>query len=473
MARVQVCSRAMANFFGPILKVLGFVQKPGTTSSGYISRDGSGPRELSVSNRELPDAVTFHFPASERLIGLGAGAELLKAIKAFAPSQPVLELSQFAGRAYLLEQLVAAIEEHRNHIVIFGGRGTGKTSLAMALMTIAREVGYHCAYVSCGRESTIDSIGRSALANLPIRFDERFDPRSENADPGGSFIDLMPEEPISAQHLLNILARIHGTRVLLVIDEFDRSESLTLSRDLTELMKVLSDRAIPLQIVIVGVGNVVDTFISQHASIARILYMVRVEAMTASELEETLALSAEHAGVVLRPQVVSDIVELAHGRPYIARLVGLKATKMALERGSQVVEVQDLRRGTSDLSAYLDASGFGSVRELITRNAGSTLLFDAMLRCKRDAADQFTLADVIEILQSQSSTGEMSTIVQRAVDLLASNEFGFLAVVQGSVTRYRFVDPRAELSLAILCSAERHDNKDNTESSDNQMLSQL
>lgn len=301
---------------------------------------GRGPRHDSTQQRgrgrptDPEEEMAFRFLASDNMLGDVGSEKLLRAIKSFAPSQPTQSIAQFAGRANILTQVITAIEEHRNHLVLFGGRGTGKTSLALAMSSVARRVGYHCSYVSCTRESTIDSIFRSALSELPIRYDHQFDPRNDEVDPSLSFESLAPQGEMTPQILADVLARIRSTRLLIVIDEFDRNENPTLTRDLTEIMKVLSDRAIPVQIVIVGVGDVVDNLVGEHSSIARVLYVVRLTSMSDQQIQDTLALASRHAGVEMRPEVTDAIVSISYGRPYIARLVGLKAAKMSLLRGS-------------------------------------------------------------------------------------------------------------------------------------------
>lgn len=427
-------------------------RRPGFASAGRGQRqDSAQPRGRGRSPGDIDEEMAFRFLASDNLFGDVGSEKLLRAIKSFAPSHPTQSIAQFAGRANILTQVITAIEEHRNHLVLFGGRGTGKTSLALAMSSVARRVGYHCSYVSCTRESTIDSIFRSALSELPIRYDQQFDPRNEDVDPNLSFEALAPQGEMTPQILADVLARIRSTRLLIVIDEFDRNENPTLTRDLTEIMKVLSDRAIPVQIVIVGVGDVVDNLVGEHSSIARMLYVVRLTSMSDQQIRDTLALASRHADVEMRADVMEAIVSISYGRPYIARLVGLKAAKMSLLRGSAFVEIEDFRSGTEELLGYLDSAGFGQAGRFIDASATNAALFVAMLKCKRDSSDRFTIHDVCEVLTKLPASADFVQGVQQAIDLLASPEFGLLTVTPGPVPLCQFVDPRAELCISILC----------------------
>ncbi len=53
--------------------------------------------------------------------------------KVFTPSAPVDDAALFAGRTTQLLKVVNAISQRGQHVVIFGERGVGKTSLSNIL----------------------------------------------------------------------------------------------------------------------------------------------------------------------------------------------------------------------------------------------------------------------------------------------------------------------------------------------------
>jgi AAA domain len=440
----------MANFIS-YLKKLGGVASPAT--SDFRPQTGTVPARVRVpqGSDTTGENGSFRFPASENMVGDQLSERLIRIIRSFAPSQPTQDMSQFAGRLDMLANVVAAIEEHRNHLVLFGGRGTGKTSLALALSSNARRVGYHSSYVSCGRESSIDTLFRSALAELPIRFDQFFDPRASDVDPSLTFDALLPDEPLSLQALVDILGRIRGTRLLVVVDEFDRNENPKLTRDITEIMKVVSDRNIAVQIVIVGVGDVVDSLVGEHASVARVLYAVRLSSMSEDQIRDTISVAANLAGVAISAAAIDAIVHVSHGRPYIARLVGLKTAKMSVLRGSSEATMIDFENGTGELIENLSSAGFGHANGLVSSSPNYMPFFVAMLKCKRDSTDRFTVADVASTLAQHSDSNDKNSAVERALEIVSSPDFGLLNVHPGSPKMYQFIDPRAELCVSVLC----------------------
>ena len=60
--------------------------------------------------------------------------------EAFTPSRPKYTSRFFAGRRWALQRIITAVEQDQAHIVIFGPRGIGKTSLANVLAESASEV---------------------------------------------------------------------------------------------------------------------------------------------------------------------------------------------------------------------------------------------------------------------------------------------------------------------------------------------
>ena len=66
--------------------------------------------------------------------------------------------------------------------------------------------------------------------------------------------DLLPAGPLSPRLVADLFAKLTGTRLLVVLDEFDVCESPDFRRNIAELIKNLSDRSIRTQLVIAGVA---------------------------------------------------------------------------------------------------------------------------------------------------------------------------------------------------------------------------
>ena len=257
----------------------------------------------------------------------------MKLLEAFTPSQPVGDRKRFAGRTEILTHLIRAIEEQRLHTVLYGSRGLGKTSVLHVLAQAARDARYLVVYVSCGSDSNFDEVFRTVAASIPMLFHSTVGPTSEEVEKGQTLADILPETPISARIASDFLAKIVGTRVVIVLDEFDRSESALFRRDVAELIKNLSDRLVRVQLVIAGVAANLVELIEHTPSIQRNIYALQVPWMTVSEIRLLIKNGEELGGVRFDENATRAIVVAAHGSPYIASLISLNAGLYALEEG--------------------------------------------------------------------------------------------------------------------------------------------
>jgi len=161
------------------------------------------------------------------------------------------------------------LEDQRAHVVLYGERGIGKTSLVHILADIARESRYHVAYASCGSGSRFDEIFRGVLKDIPMLYTKNANPAGRDVESGASLADLLPEGTFDARHLGDICATITGTRVLVILDEYDRIQDPSFRQSIAELVKNLSDRAARVQLVIAGVSANLQELVGYIPSIRR------------------------------------------------------------------------------------------------------------------------------------------------------------------------------------------------------------
>ena len=272
---------------------------------------------------------------------------------AFTPSQPIVDGKMFAGRQDLLSHLIGSIEDQRLHLVLYGERGIGKTSLLHVLAEAARDARYIVVYSSCGAASSFQETFAAAAAEMPLLFHSGFGPTTEEAEAGSSMADLLPDN-FTPRQFADLCAKLTGTRVLVFLDEFDRCESSDFRRDVAELMKFLSDRSVRVQLVIGGVAADLAELVEHIPSIRRNILAVRVPQMSDDEVRQMVARGERASGLAYDAAAQDLVVRIARGWPYIAVLVCHHAGLHALDVGRDVV-LED------DISAALDTA-IGEVR---------------------------------------------------------------------------------------------------------------
>jgi Cdc6-like AAA superfamily ATPase len=265
----------------------------------------------------------------------------MKLLEAFTPSQPVGDRKRFAGRVEILTALIRALEEQRLHVVLYGARGLGKTSAMHVLTQAARDARYLVVYVSCGSDSNFDDVFRTVAANIPMLFHSSVGPTSPEVEKGKTLADILPSGPISARLASDMLAKIVGTRVVVVLDEFDRCESALFRRDVAELIKNLSDRLVRVQLVIAGVAANLVELLEHIPSIQRNIYPLQVPWMTAAEIRQLIKNGESLSGLRFDDPSVRAISMAAHGSPYLASLICHHAGLGALDHERTSVSLGD------------------------------------------------------------------------------------------------------------------------------------
>lgn len=278
---------------------------------------------------------------------------------AFTPSQPVASRARFAGRHELLRSLIAAIEDQRLHFVLYGDRGIGKTSILRILSKQAADAGYLVCYISCSEGLTFESLARRIAQSVPVLYHADYAPGSPEIEQGLHLSDVFADRPLDVATLTEALGRLSDTRLLVMLDEFDRVASDDFRRLVAELIKNLSDSNAPAQLVIAGVATDLSELIAQIPSIRRNVLGVVVPNMTDEEVAEMIRKAEETTGLTFAPAALEFITLASLGHPYLVGLISQYSSYIAVDAGNTTVGKNDVRnaiaRARSDLSGRLSA----------------------------------------------------------------------------------------------------------------------
>lgn len=287
----------------------------------------------------------FYGSATDELRGFRGGPEdhiRLKLRDAFTPAQPVADVRHLAGRTTVLRSLIRSLEDQRLHVVLYGERGIGKTSLLRALTELGQEAQYLVRYTSCGEESDFSALFRSVISTIPLLYHADHDPTDEEIEQGKSLDSLLPSGPLSANQISDLFARLSGTRILIILDEFDRSPNSGFRRSVAELIKNLSDRSIRVQLLIAGVASNLAELVEHVPSIRRNIFGLRVPAMEADEIRELIEIGEHASGMAFDDKAIQLITSFSCGSPYLASLLGQHAGMAAVDRGAKEAGASDV-----------------------------------------------------------------------------------------------------------------------------------
>ena len=420
----------------------------GASAAPQASGDAARTIEKHAEPRPAP---RFHSTAGDQLdrkASSGLAAVRLRLTSAYTPSQPVTDRRLFAGRTEILTTLIRSIEDERLHTIVYGERGIGKTSLLHILAQAAREARYLVAYVPCGAASTFDETFRAVAAGVPLLFHSGYGPTSAEGERGATLADLLPERPVSMRLASEFCAQVVGTRVLVILDEFDRCESAEFRANIAEFLKNLSDRSVRVQLVIAGVAANLSELMDQGPKMQRNILALPVPKMTSEEIRELVDNGEAMSGLRFDEKAADFIVAVANGLPYIASLLSQHAGLSAIDDGRLVVSVDDasaaIAEALNELKGRVTRRSQARIAEAV-RN-GTHRLLGVLAGLAQLGGGQFGVDDVEAAFGDDESAA-------RARDLLPTlcaegwliepheDEFG---------SRYRFAEETVPAYLWLL-----------------------
>ena len=285
----------------------------------------------------------------------GAGGARNRVRDAFSPSLPITNPRLLAGRGEALQTLIRAIEDLRLHVIIYGERGIGKTSLLQILKQLATEAKYQVVYHSCGEDARFPEMFRAIAGEIPLLYHQGFNPAGEDMRRGGSLGSLLPTGDFNVSQLSDTFAQLSNTRVLIMLDEFDRSPPGLFRRNIAQLIKNLSDRSVRVQLVISGVAGNLAELIEHIPSIRRNILGYRVPELAPGEVRQMVTIGEEISGLIFDPDASEDIITMANGSPYLASLLSQYASFGTLGREAQIVTPVDVRHAVDQVAEELRA----------------------------------------------------------------------------------------------------------------------
>lgn len=372
---------------------------------------------------------------------------------AFTPSQPVVERRMFAGRGGTLTTLIRAIEDERLHVIVYGERGIGKTSLMHVLAEAARDARYLVSYVSCGASSNFDETFRTFAQEVPLLFHSAYGPTSPEAEKKATLASLLPPGPVSVRLASDLTAKLVGTRALIVLDEFDRVESPEFRLNIAEFLKNLSDRSIRVQLLIAGVAENLTELLAHIPSIQRSIFALEVPRMSEVEVRQLVKNGEELSGVRFNETAANYILAASNGLPYLASLLSHHAGLKAIGDSRMNVTLDDVSTAVAEALAELKGriSKRSQLQIASCVRDGSYSVISALSGAAQRGGGVFSLSGLATIWPGVEGSARQRALVDRLVEegvLIERHhdEFG---------DSYRFSEDSVPIYLWLLAAQAR------------------
>ncbi len=360
-------------------------------------------------------------------------ARIARVGRVFSPGAPVDKYALFAGRREQVHDVINAVNMRSQHVVLYGERGVGKTSLANVLGEIFsdQEVGaLNSGTVNCDRRDTFSTIWHKVLREITI---------SDREDDNATLNQWLSQDvsPEDVRYLLDFVP--NGP--IIILDELDLIQDAETKALIADTIKTLADHSSPTTLVLVGVADSVDELIEYHESLARSLVQVRMPRMSRSELFEIIDKGAETLGMEIDKYASRTIAQRSEGLPHFTHLLCLYAFQRAVQDDRNKVTADDVNEATKVAVAKTQQSILSAYHKATSSQQPETLYGKVLLACalaKTDALGYFAAKDIRGPLSRIAGKRYEIPAFSRHLKELSATVRGPVLQQTGSERRFRF-----------------------------------
>jgi Cdc6-like AAA superfamily ATPase len=361
--------------------------------------------------------------------------------RVFTPWTPVNSRSAFSGRYEQIMQVTSAIVQPGRHVILYGERGVGKTSLANIVSDLIVQTSDDMSFrdvavrINCSVADDFRAIWTKVFQELGIT-------------------PAIPDyETPNPDQLRRVLAAVDPYMVI-VIDEYDRIEDDDVLSLMADTIKALSDHGVASKLVLVGVSDSIEALIGEHESVRRALEEVQIPRMEAAEIRELVNRGFYEAEMTIQESALERIVRLSEGIPTYGHLLSLKAGERAANDDRSTVALSDVVESLqSVINTY---SGAASYHHAVESSRPENLYAQVLAACalaEKDDLGYFTAKAVEDPMSRIMGSPYRIPSFSRHLSNFMQPDRGCVLERRGEPKRYRyrFKDPLMQ-PIAILAA---------------------
>lgn len=338
--------------------------------------------------------------------------------RVFTPGAPINRFELFSGRLEQVGDVLNAINQRGRHVVLFGERGVGKTSLVTVLPDVEGYEPFRFVRVNCNTTDNFYSLWRKVFRELGV--------------------DVDPEDiPESAEDIRYALKDIE--RASIIIDELDRLEDDEAISLLADTVKSLSDHSTPVTLILVGVADSIDALIGDHESVGRALVQVRMPRMSESELAGIIDNGCKKLELGIQWPARARIARLSEGLPHYTHSLCLHAAQRAVLDDREEIIWNDVSAAT-DMTVRKADHTIKNAYQIATRSPQKGNLFpQVLLACALAPKDEYGYFPASAVRAPMSAIMKKKYEIPafaRHLNAFANDDRG--RVLQKTGTEYRY-----------------------------------
>jgi len=377
----------------------------------------------------------------------------------FSPAAPIENLDLFIGRVEQIQKVKDAIEERGQHIVMFGGRGVGKTSVANILDDIFPSI--LISKITCNRNDNYRSIWEKAVKKIKFTSTNKKIGFNSNEEKIFSELELPNKEHIDGNDIQDILSEIQNY-VLIIIDEFDSITSEDTKTRMADTIKVLSDNCTNVTILIIGISDDVSNLLGEHPSLERCIKQIYVPLMSEQEIKDLASNSFGILELKVEENVLQKLADYSSGFPHYAHLLCKYASKEAVENDEVIITSEHLDFAVNESIKNSDHSIKEAYKMAVSsysdRNQFEDVIFASILAEREDRS--FSPDDVLEKFVQLTKKETKKESLYYNLGMLCKPERGIILQKIGTSKnrKYKFTNPLMKAYVKLQLHKKEEEN---------------
>lgn len=373
----------------------------------------------------------------------------------FTPHTPINQESLFKGRRKEVQQILSTLNTPGQHVLLFGERGVGKSSLAnISSKNLVDIADKKLIIKRCSKSDTFSSIFESVFEKLGINPYICSKINYFGVEKYGITCKSEKEEQGINMRLSSpswMAERLKDCNILLLVDEFDAIQQKEDKHKISELIKLLSDSNSVCKLFIVGIAESADELTAGHPSVQRCLKEIKLNKMDMRELYGIIISGSQRLNITFAQDAKLRICHLSSGYPHFTHLIALKASEEAIVRETEKVDIEDvnsaIERSVSDCENSLRLSYDETVQ-----SAKSLGIYRKILYATSCCFDEFIRSSDIRyaynlLFDEELSQNKLNNYLSKIVSY--GNDKLLRRLAKGV---YRFNDPRMSAYIRLVQS---------------------
>ncbi|MCL2715651.1 MAG: ATP-binding protein [Alphaproteobacteria bacterium] len=361
---------------------------------------------------------------------------------------PVDEEDLFAGRAAEIRKIIEAVLSRSTHVVLFGEKGVGKTSLAnvfwkrfnrtLRSLIIAR--------IQAGPNDTFSSLWGRALEEL----------HAAGASSGKpEYVDFdYDQETWTPSKIRRELQKCAANALpIIVIDEYSELADPDARKLTAHLIKEFYDFSVTTTVILVGVAENISELIEDHQSIDRAIVEIQLGRMSNTELTEIIRSRCARTVMTFTPNAISTINVLSRGLPYFTQTLSRHAALHTIDNRRIEVTENDV---DASMGRFIENSqrSFREMYQTAIRSNQSNFFAQSLLACALAKADDdgfFTANDIVEPYSEIMKDRKRIAHFDKHLLRFSSDGGGNILTRRGSARKqqFRFSNPMMQAYVII------------------------